>query len=224
MVCPVAAAVDGSSIHAALHDANGRPWPAEPAPVRSSTQATTVASTARTDGPMGESVDPNERGRQLVAQCKTLKKEVSTHGQGCPEPRDLPKGGMHRPYNGQPLPERQRFLLGRDFGEGQLSPSEIPNSMIFGRNSDTSVWSSVLTCPALACHEDRSARLAYRPPTPFSGHRGSDSDPGSRLPTTFPLTAAERRAAIQTDRVSRHRAPRRNTARFDRRRCRRCRK
>jgi hypothetical protein len=52
----------GRRLHAALHNANGRPWPAEPAPVRSSTQATTVARTARTDGPMGERVDPNERG------------------------------------------------------------------------------------------------------------------------------------------------------------------
>src|SRR5215510_11197647 len=63
MVCLVGAEDDGSSIHAILHAANGRPWPAAPAPGRPSTEATTVANTARTDGQLGESVDPTERGR-----------------------------------------------------------------------------------------------------------------------------------------------------------------
>jgi len=50
MVFLAAAASDGSSIHETLRDANGRPSPAGPAPVRLSTEATTVANTARADG------------------------------------------------------------------------------------------------------------------------------------------------------------------------------
>src|SRR5687768_6098716 len=65
MVCPVAAGTDGSSIHAILHAANGRSWPAAPVPGRPATEVTTVVNTARTDGQMGESVDPNERGRPV---------------------------------------------------------------------------------------------------------------------------------------------------------------
>jgi hypothetical protein len=62
MVCPVAAAVGGSSIHAALHDATGRPWPAEPVQAPLSTEATTVVSTARIDAPTGEDVYPTDEG------------------------------------------------------------------------------------------------------------------------------------------------------------------
>ena len=87
----------GSSIHETLRDANGRPWPAGQAPARPSTEATTVASTARADGETGGTVDPNERVRaQLVAQGKILEEEVSTRGQGRPERRDRPEGVTHR--------------------------------------------------------------------------------------------------------------------------------
>jgi hypothetical protein len=57
---PVAAAIDGSNIPAALPDASGRPWPVAPTPARSSAPATTVASTPRTVAPMGESVYPSD--------------------------------------------------------------------------------------------------------------------------------------------------------------------
>src|SRR2546422_4874411 len=60
MVFPAAAASDGSSIHETHRDANGRPWPAGQASARPSTEATTVASTARADGQTGGSVHPNE--------------------------------------------------------------------------------------------------------------------------------------------------------------------
>ena len=60
-----AAASDGASIDETLRDANGRPWPAGPAPALSSTEATTVASTTRADGQRGESVDPNARVRPV---------------------------------------------------------------------------------------------------------------------------------------------------------------
>jgi hypothetical protein len=63
MVVPAGPASDGASIHGTLRDANGRPWPAGPAPALPSTEATTVASTARADGQTGGSVDPNERVR-----------------------------------------------------------------------------------------------------------------------------------------------------------------
>ncbi len=41
-----AAASDGSSIHGTLHDANGQPWLAGPAPALLSTEATNAVSTA----------------------------------------------------------------------------------------------------------------------------------------------------------------------------------
>ena len=56
-------ASDGASVDGTLRDANGRPWPAGLATALPSTEATTVAKTARADGQMGESADPNERVR-----------------------------------------------------------------------------------------------------------------------------------------------------------------
>ena len=56
-------ASDGASIDGTLRDANGRPWPAGPATALPSTEATTVAKTARADGQMGQRADSNERVR-----------------------------------------------------------------------------------------------------------------------------------------------------------------
>jgi hypothetical protein len=95
MVCPVAAAVDGSTQPFTMPTGDRgrlnqhqcvpppRPPPSEGQPEQTVRWANASIRTSE--------------DRQLVAQCKTLKKEVSTHGQGCPEPRDLPKGGLHRP-------------------------------------------------------------------------------------------------------------------------------
>ena len=63
LVFPAGAASDGASIPGTLRDASGRLWLAGPAPVLPSTEATTVASTPRADGQMGENVDPSERVR-----------------------------------------------------------------------------------------------------------------------------------------------------------------
>ena len=64
-VFPAAAASDGSSILGTFRDANGQRWRAGLAPAPPSTEATNAASTARTGGQMGESVDRNERGRRF---------------------------------------------------------------------------------------------------------------------------------------------------------------
>jgi hypothetical protein len=59
------AASDGASIDGTLRDANGRRWPAGPARTLVSTDATTVAKSARADGQLGEGADPNERVRLI---------------------------------------------------------------------------------------------------------------------------------------------------------------
>jgi len=50
---------DGST-DGAIRDANERPLPAGRVPTLASIEATAVASTARADGLLGESADPNE--------------------------------------------------------------------------------------------------------------------------------------------------------------------
>src|SRR2546425_7025778 len=55
----------GSDGEPSLGRSNGRPWPAGLATALPSTEATTVATTPRADDQMGESVDPNERGRRV---------------------------------------------------------------------------------------------------------------------------------------------------------------
>ena len=57
------AASDGASIDVVLRDANDQRWLAGPAPALPSTGATTIATTAKADGQMGESTDSNERVR-----------------------------------------------------------------------------------------------------------------------------------------------------------------
>src|SRR5712691_362569 len=61
-VCQNAAA-DGASIGGSHRDANGRPWPAEPARARLSREATPDARSATTDGKRRESADSTERER-----------------------------------------------------------------------------------------------------------------------------------------------------------------
>jgi hypothetical protein len=96
MVGPVAGANGGSSIHAALHDANGQLWPAGqyqrfPLPRPPPSQAPPEPTVRWEKASIRTSEDA-----QLVAQRKTLEEEVPTRGQGCPERSDGPKGVTHR--------------------------------------------------------------------------------------------------------------------------------
>ena len=50
---------DATSAGYTDRDANAQPWPAEPAPVRLSTAASSVARSATADGQVGESADSN---------------------------------------------------------------------------------------------------------------------------------------------------------------------
>src|SRR5262245_52555501 len=119
MVCPVGAGDDASSIHAILHAANGRPWPAAPAPGRLSTEATTVANTTRTDGQLGESVDPNERGRPTGGagqESRGAGLSAQTRLTGLQRPSERRHAS---PVEWPPVERTSTSLPGFDFGEGQ---------------------------------------------------------------------------------------------------------
>ncbi len=56
---------NGTSIDARLRDTNDPRWLAGPAPALPSTGTTTIATTAKADGQLGESADANARGRRV---------------------------------------------------------------------------------------------------------------------------------------------------------------
>ncbi len=124
---PAAAASDRSSIHGTLRDANGRLWPAGPAPALPSTEATTVASTARADGHTGGSVDPNERGRPAGGAAQDSRRgglDAWTGPTGAPRP----SGRRHASPLAWSAAGRSStiFLPARDFGEGQRPATARP--------------------------------------------------------------------------------------------------
>src|SRR2546425_10963293 len=118
MVFP-AAASDGASIHETLREANGRLWPAGAAPARSTTEATIVASTARADGQMRESVDPNERGRP-VGGAGQESRAAGLYAWTRLSGAQRPSGRRHAsPVEWPAAAPTSTNLLGRDIGEGQ---------------------------------------------------------------------------------------------------------
>ena len=74
----------------------GQRWPTGPAPTLPSTEAVTVATTARADAQMCERIDSNERGHPIGAAGKTLKQEVCSRRQGQPEGSDHSEDVTHR--------------------------------------------------------------------------------------------------------------------------------
>jgi hypothetical protein len=80
---------DGASIDRIRRDANGQRWPAEPARVLSSTEATTFATTARACDQMRESGNSNGRGRltgDAAQDSRAGVLDASTRQAGRPQP------------------------------------------------------------------------------------------------------------------------------------------
>jgi hypothetical protein len=75
-------ASDGASIAVRPRDANDRPWPTGSAPALRATEATTTATTARTDGQLGKALVRTSENAELVAEGKRLEQQVSTRRLG----------------------------------------------------------------------------------------------------------------------------------------------
>jgi hypothetical protein len=68
-----------------------------------------------------------------VTQGENLEEQVSTCTQGLSECRDRRNAGTHRLKNGPHLRSEQRFLRGRNFGEGQgLDPNGLAATGLSG--------------------------------------------------------------------------------------------
>jgi hypothetical protein len=118
VVCQDAAS-DGASIDGTLRDANSRRWPAGPALTRVSTEATTVAKSARAGGQVGESADPNERVR-LIDDAAQESRAGGLFGSTMLTGAQRPAGRRHAPPVGWPATApTSTIIVGRDIGEAQ---------------------------------------------------------------------------------------------------------
>jgi hypothetical protein len=117
---------DGASIDRNLRDANGRPWPAGPAPMLLATEANTVATTARADDQMRESADSNERGRPIDGAGQDSRAgglSASTMLTGAQQP----SGRRHASPVGWPAAApTSTIIVGRDFGRHDRSQPSGP--------------------------------------------------------------------------------------------------
>jgi hypothetical protein len=119
VVCQDAAS-DGTSIDGTLRDANGRRWPAGPARTLVSTDATTVAKSARADGQLGEGADPNERVR-LIDGAAPESGAGGLFGSTMLTGAQRPAGRRHAPPVGWPATApTSTIIVGRDIGEAQF--------------------------------------------------------------------------------------------------------
>jgi hypothetical protein len=111
------AARDGASIDGTLRDANGRPWPAGPALTLVSTEATTAAKSARADGQVGESANPNARVR-LIDGAAPESRAGGLFGSTRLTGAQRPAGRRHAPPVGWPATApTSTIIVGRDIGE-----------------------------------------------------------------------------------------------------------
>src|SRR5712691_583164 len=125
-VCQNAAA-DGATIDGTHRDANGRPWPAEPARARLSSEATPDARSATTDGQRRESADSTERERPTGGaeqESRAAGLDASPRRLGLPRPfgrRDASRvewpatARTSNDFCPDAILARHRFLMGKRF-------------------------------------------------------------------------------------------------------------
>ena len=121
------AASDGATIDGTSRDANGRRWPAGPAPTPPSTEAMTVVTRAKTDDQRRKGADSSERGRLIGAVTQDSQAgdlDASTTLTG----RRRPLGRRRASHVESPAaaPASTYFLPGRNIGEGQSASDANP--------------------------------------------------------------------------------------------------